>query len=72
MLSKNEELMKLMKQIEDDKPENWGLKKVHAENVDNSNIMEVYAHNLQKALKKLDLKDKIEQAKKDQKDIDVK
>ena len=45
----------MMKQIEDEKPEGWGFKKISSENVDDVNVMEIYQHNMQKALKKLDL-----------------
>lgn len=63
MIQKNDQLMQLMKQIEDDKPENWGLKKINVEDANNDNIMEIYAENMNKALKKLDLQDKIEAIK---------
>ena len=55
MIKKNDQLMQMMKQIEEDKPEGWGLNKINADNVDQNNIMEIYAHNMQKALKKLEL-----------------
>lgn len=64
MIKKNDELLKLMKKIEDDKPENWGLKKINAEDVNNDNILEVYAENMDKALKKLELQEKIDAIKK--------
>jgi hypothetical protein len=34
--------MDLMKKIEDEKPEGWGLNKINAEEVDEDNLMEVY------------------------------
>lgn len=49
-----------MKQIEDEKPEGWGLKKINAENVSQDNILEIYEHNMAKALKKLELQNKID------------
>lgn len=65
MVKKNEQLMKLMKQIEDDKPENWGLKKINAEDP-NQDFQEIYAQNMAKALKKLELQNKIDAIKKEQ------
>ena len=52
--------MDMMKKIEDEKPEGWGLQKINAENVNADNVMEVYAHNMQKALKKIELQNKID------------
>ena len=61
MIQKNDELMNMMKKIEEDKPENWGLKKINIDDAEssNSNLMEVYAINMQKAIKKLELQNKI-------------
>jgi DNA-binding PucR family transcriptional regulator len=64
MIKKNEELVNMMKKIEDDKPENWGLKKIEADTTsEQSNVMEAYAINMNKAIKKLELKDKISNIK---------
>jgi len=60
MIKKNEQLMEMMKKIEEDKPEGWGLNKINSENVDRNNIMEIYANNMAKALKKLELQSKID------------
>lgn len=59
MVQKNDQLLEMLKKIEDEKPENWGLKKINAEDINQDNIMEVYAHNLQKALRKLEIEEKI-------------
>ena len=71
MFQKNDELLTLMKQIEDDKPENWGLKKINVEDANGADAMEVYAHNMQKALKKLELRDKINDLKAQKQQVDV-
>lgn len=59
MVEKNDQLLEMLKKIEDEKPENWGLKKINVEDINQDNIMEVYAQNMQKALKKLEIQDKI-------------
>ena len=59
----------MMQKIEEDKPEGWGLNKINADNVDQNNIMDIYAKNMQKALKKLELQSKIEQMRGDKKDV---
>lgn len=62
MRKKNEELLALMQKMEEDKPEGWGLdKKVEAKTGEE---FEAYKHNLSKALKKLEINDKVEAHKK--------
>ena len=67
MERKQEELLKMMKQIELDKPDNWGLKKVEVP-VKDEDAMEALGHNMNKAIKKLELQQKIENIKKDEED----
>ena len=65
MERKQEELLNMMKQIELDKPDNWGLKKVEVP-VKDDDVMEALGHNMNKAIKKLELQQKIENIKKDE------
>ena len=67
MERKQEELLNMMKQIELDKPDNWGLKKVEVP-VKDDDVMEALGHNMNKAIKKLELQQKIENIKKDEED----
>lgn len=67
MERKQEELLNMMKQIELDKPDNWGLKKVEVP-VKDEDVMEALGHNMNKAIKKLELQQKIENIKKDEED----
>lgn len=64
MLQKQQELEKMINQIEADKPENWGLKKM--EDGDSEKNQEVYEDNMRKALKKLELHTKIQNMKENQ------
>lgn len=54
MEKKQEQLLEMMKQIEIDKPDNWGLKKVEVP-VNDEDAMEALGHNMNKAIKKLEL-----------------
>lgn len=61
MRKKNEELLNLMQKMEEDKPEGWGFdKKIEGKSGEE---FEAYQHNLSKALKKLEINDKIESHK---------
>ena len=67
MHKKNEELVKLMKQIEEEKPQGWGFDRVSKDQIDSGkNEMEVYSKNLNQAIKKIELKEKVEKVKRDQ------
>jgi len=54
MVNKEKQLLDMMKNMDKDKAEGWGLKKVDAD-VEGEQIMEAYQHNFNKALKKLEL-----------------
>lgn len=62
MEKKQEQLLEMMKQIEIDKPDNWGLKKVEVP-VNDEDAMEALGHNMNKAIKKLELQQKLENIK---------
>ena len=60
----------MMKQIEEDKPEGWGLKKMapgeFTAGGDEADQMNAYSHNMNKAIKKIELQEKIDSMKKQQ------
>ena len=59
---KNDELLKVMKDIEQKRPEGWGLdKKVEKTGEEFTDLQ----HNLNKAIKKLELEDKVNKYRKD-------
>ena len=61
MRKKNEELLNLMKAIEEDKPaEGWGFKKkLTTVNDQKQDQFDGYQENLEQAIKKLEIQDKI-------------
>lgn len=68
MIRKNDELLAMLKQIEEDKPEGWGLKKINPTDVSSDNALEAYSHNMAKALKKLELQQNIEKLRAEHKE----
>jgi len=53
-----------MQQIEEDKPDGWGLKKIKAEDIHDAEEMDEYFKNFNHALKKMDIQHKIDEGKK--------
>jgi len=63
MEEKSNKLLDMMKKIDDQKPANWGLKKAVGGDTtggDDIDMLNKYGHNMDKALKKLELQEKLD------------
>ena len=64
MNMKTQQLLAMMKQIDDEKPDGWGLKKADLSNVKtNEDLMAAYSHNMEKALNKIERQERLDKAK---------
>ena len=59
MIKQNNRLEDMMKKIEDEKPQGWGLKKIGEEGLSDQETLNIYQQNFNKALQKIELEAKI-------------
>ena len=67
MIKQNNRLEDMMKKIEDEKPQGWGIKKIGQEGLSDQETLNIYQQNFNKALNKIELEDKINTLKQEQK-----